>query len=161
MRAVAAALCGILTACATAAVDAPPATSAITIGGATDDGTGFVDWHGATVSPPVVMGPQGGQHIWVSLRTGREFYANKMRILIDMMDLDTGEVVKPGQIPFTRNLTEDGNALAFSGLTAYVKEPCRIKGHRVRVHVSVEDLVGLTGSDEAIVTPTWSGYCVP
>ncbi len=161
MRAVTWLLLLSLAGCATSGVSTVGGTSGVRIGGANEDGTGFVDWHSATVSPTIVMGPQGGQHVWVSLRTDRDFYASKMRITIAMTDLDTGEVVKPGEIPFTRTLVDDGQELQVSGITAYIKEPCKIKGHHVRVHADVEDLVGLTGSDEAVITPTWSGYCTP
>ncbi len=157
MRTVIALTALLCAACTTTAAEVPAGT--VIVGGANDDGTGFVDWHTSTVGPPIVMGPQGGQHIWVSVRTGRNFNASKMRLLIDMTDLDTGDVVKPGQIPFTRTLTDSGTELQITGITAYVKEPCKIKGHHVRVHVGVEDLVGLPGSDEAIIIPTWSGFC--
>jgi len=50
----------------------------------------------------------------------------------------------------------DGNAI-----TAYVKEPCVIKGHHIQVHVGVTDLVGLTGADQAVIIPSWSGFCSP
>lgn len=146
-------------ACASIGAPEPVGDMTISLGGDNDDGTGVVDWHAATVAPPIVMGPQGGQHIWLSLRTGHSYQAKSMRLVIDMTDLDTGEAVKPGSIPVTTTLTDVGDALQGTGLRAYVKEPCKIMGHHVRVHVSVEDLVGLTGSDEAVITPTWGGFC--
>lgn len=162
MRSVMLHFCVLLVGCATSATSAPPGSSTLVIGGANDDGTGFVDWHGETVAPPIIMGPQGGQHVWVSIRSSHDFNATKMRITIDMTDLDTSEVVKPGQMQFTRTLVESGDWLQFSAITAYVKEPCKIRGHHVRVHVSAEDLVGMTGSDEAVIVPKWtSGACAP
>ncbi len=151
-----------LLACTTTTTTTTSGPATLLIGGANDDGTGFVDWHGATATPPIIMGPQGGQHVWVSVRTTRDFYASKMRFTIDMTDLDTAQEVKPGPMQFTRTLIDDGTVLQFSGITAYVKEPCKITGHHVRVHVDVSDLVGLTGSDEAVIVPNWtSGACTP
>ena len=137
----------------------PVAGTSVVMGGANEDGTAPVDWHSGLFSPPILMGPQGGQHIWVSVRTGHGFNAKSMRFTIDMTDVDTGEVVKPGTIPVTANLTDVGDALQVTNLRAYVKEPCKINGHRVRVHVGLEDLIGLTGSDEVDIKPTWSGFC--
>ncbi len=154
----------LLAACASASsMPAAVGDTTVLIGGANDDGTGFVDWHGQTATPNLIMGPQGGQHVWVMLRTGHAFNAEKMRILMDMTDLDTGLVVKPGQMPFTRTLTDAGDALVTDGnaITAYVKEPCVIKGHHIQVHVGVTDLVGLTGADQAVIIPSWSGFCSP
>ncbi len=163
MRSVIAASVLVVSACTSNAAPGALGTGSVIIGGANDDGTGFVDWHGATVKPHIIMGPQGGQHVWVMLHTSRDFYASKMRVTVDMTDVDTGQAVKPGEMPFTRTLTDTGDLLTTDGnaITAYIKEPCVIQGHHILVHVAVSDLMGLTGSDEATIIPSWSGFCTP
>lgn len=149
----------ILGGCASETGSGSTSTSSVIIGGCKDDGTGYLDWHSSTIAPNIVMGPQGGQHVYVSVRATSDFYVKNARITVDGLDLDTGDIVKPGAFEFTRSFTPEGSGLGVVGLTSFVKEPCKIKGHRVRMHVHVEDLVGLTGDDEAIITPSWNGFC--
>jgi hypothetical protein len=159
MRAVKWLLIVALPGCASSPTSAPIEDTNVVIGGASDDGTAVVDWHAGLFTPPILMGPQGGQHIWVSVRAGHGFHAKSMRFTIDMTDLDTGEVVKPGTIPVTATMSDVGDALQVTNLRGYVKEPCKIKGHRVHIRVGLEDLMGLTGSDEVDIKPQWSGFC--
>lgn len=131
----------------------------VRVDGALPDGTGWVDWHTGTPTVGIFMGPQGGQHVWVSVTTSTEFYTKKARLSVGMTDLDTGEEVKPGVFQFVKELLPEGEGLRAAAVTAFVKEPCKIKGHRVLVRVAVEDLVGLTGTGESIIRPTWDGFC--
>ena len=149
----------VVTACAT--TTEPPGTAEVAVNGAQDDGSGWVNWHEAQVSPPIVMGPQGGQHVWVVVSTSTAFQAKRVRVTVRMTDLDTGEVVKPGDFQFTKDMVDAPDGRRTPAITAYVKEPCKVAGRHVRVHVDVEDLVGLTGSAEATITPTWNGFCAP
>ena len=150
----------LLAACATDATTTAT-TGVVRVDGALDDGTGLVDWQTGTATPAIVMGPQGGQHVWTVVTTSHAFYAKRMRITVEMTDLDTGEIVKPGAFQFTKDMVDTADGLQSPAITAFVKEPCKVKGHHLRVRADVEDLVGVTGSAEATITPTWTGYCAP
>lgn len=132
----------------------------VVVGGGDDEtGVGFVDWSTGQVTPPMIRGPQGGQHVWVAVRT-RGLWPAKMRINVTMTLLDTGVAVKPGTVPLMPTLTpaEDGWHTV-DRITAYVKCPCQVKDRLVRVSVETVDLYGLSGAAEATIRPTWDGDC--
>lgn len=132
---------------------------AVWTGGSNDDGTGFVDWRSGEVKPTIIMGPQGGQHVYVSLRISN-LWPKKIRMGVEMRDAETDEVVKPGRIEITSSLKADGDWMAYTGMTAFVKEPCKISDRKIKVHVDVSDLYGVKATDDAVITPHWGGYCL-
>lgn len=144
-------------------------TVSFEIGGSSDEGEGFVDWSAGDATPPMIRGPQGGQHVWVSVRA-RGLWPKKARVAIEMFLDETGVVVKPGRVPITANLHPEDPALqdaepdleawyGFEGITAFVRCPCQVQGKRFRVVATIEDLYGADGTDEAYITPTWDGSC--
>lgn len=130
------------------------------VGGSDKTGNGWIDWSGTKVTPEILKGPQGGQHIWVSART-RNLHPKKARISVTMfVEGPAGdEVVKPGTVEMTATLKWENDYLVYTGLPAFVKEPCKIMDKRVRVELSVDDLYGVHADDKAWITPIWTGFC--
>lgn len=135
---------------------------AIVVGGSDDEGKTWVPWPEQGASAPMIRGPQGGQHVWVSVRT-QGLWPKKMRLDVTMTLVDTGNVVKPGTVPLLLSLDELASTSPpqhqVIGVTAYVKCPCQVKGRKLRVEVDAVDLYGLVGHGEGTVTPTWDGDC--
>lgn len=154
------------------------------VGGSDKTGNGWIDWSGTKVTPEILKGPQGGQHIWVSART-RNLHPKKARISVTMFvegpagkvcaedyDCQSGQcvqvlegkvcadvVVKPGTVEMTGTLKWENDYLVYTGLPAFVKEPCKIMDKKVRVELSVDDLYGVHADDKAWITPIWTGFC--
>jgi hypothetical protein len=135
------------------------AKPSVWLGGSDKDGATFVDWSDGTVKPLIISGPQGGQHIWVSVRA-RNVYPSKLRMAVQMFDAETCEVIKPGRVEITHtmNVKPDGT-MEYTGIPAFVKFPCSIRGRRIHVHLDISDLYGVTAEDDAEITPYWDGWC--
>lgn len=131
------------------------------VGGAQDDGTGFVDWSDGTVKPRMIRGPQGGQHIWVTVRmTGLS--PKQLKMTVEMRRQDNGKIVKPGAVPIIASLAKSKtkpDVYEFGRLTAFVKCPCQIAGAPVRVNLKLDDIYGRTFSTSAHIRPQWSEDC--
>ncbi|MSP92483.1 MAG: hypothetical protein EXR79_11900 [Myxococcales bacterium] len=128
-------------------------------GGSLGDGSGFVEWDDGKATPVIIRGPQGGQHIWVSVRC-KGFHPKKIRLGVEMFDAETGDAMKPGRVEVTISLKPDVEAWSLhAGIPAFVKEPCKVKNRKLRVKFDVMDLYGVHGQDEAFITPTWDGLC--
>jgi hypothetical protein len=143
---------------ADASADGGPPGVAVQVGGADLKGERWVEL-GPGAEAAMVRGPQGGQHIWVSVRA-QGLWPSKMRVDVTMTLLDSGVTVKPGTVPLLLTLKPgaDGWVEAI-GMTAYVKCPCQVVGRPVRIDVALIDLYGLTGAGQATVTPLWDGAC--
>ncbi len=140
-------------------IDAGPQPT-VRVGGTNDSGDGFLDWAPGDAHPNIIRGPQGGQHIWIAARM-QNLWPKKMRMSIELFDNDTGVLVKPGKVEITITFKEEGDWLAYSGMPAFVKEPCKVKEHKLRAHLTLNDLYGVTTSIDAFITPKWDGYCAP
>ncbi len=139
--------------------DGTDETIAVVVGGSDEPGQVFVDWPETGASAPMIRGPQGGQHVWVSVRT-RGLWPKKMRLDVQMTAIDTEVVVKPGKVPLLLSLSPGPDGYdEVIGVTAYVKCPCQVKDRKLRVDVDVVDLYGLVGHGTGYVTPTWDGDC--
>lgn len=136
-------------------------TGKVTVGGSDKDGATFVDWSSGTVTPLIISGPQGGQHIWVSVRA-HDVSPSKLRMAVQMFDAETNAVVAPGRVEITHtmNVKADGT-LEYTGIPAFVKFPCSIRGRKVHVHLEINDLYGVSAQDDATITPYWDGWCPP
>lgn len=130
------------------------------VGGASKEGKGFVDWSSGKEQPAITRGPQGGQHIWVSAHV-RHVFPNKARVAVTMYVEEGGSSteVKPGRVEMTGNLKGDDDWLIYPGIAAFVKEPCKIQGTKVRVELDVDDLYGRKVQAKAWIRPTWDGVC--
>ena len=131
------------------------------VGGASVEGKGFIDWQDGSATPAIIRGPQGGQHIWVSVRmTGLS--PKKLKMTVEMARKDNGTVVKPGAVPLILTLKpspEHPTAFEFASLTAFVKCPCQVAGKPLVVRLELADLYGRTFQTSATITPTWDGDC--
>lgn len=135
------------------------------VGGSFDHGAGFVDWteQGADLPTPatIISGPQGGQHIWVSVRT-KGLWPTKARMGVQFVDPQTGAIAKPGVVEVIATLKTDPTApdwLLYEALPAFIKEPCGVRDKPMRAELKVVDLYGRTVQDTAVIVPTWTGWC--
>jgi hypothetical protein len=144
---------------ADAGADADDSIAVVVGGGSDTTGKGFIDWSDGVATAPMIRGGQGGQHVWVTVRT-HGLWPTKTRLNVTMTLIDTGIAVKPGTVPLMPTLHEiDANWHEVESITAYVKCPCQVAGRRIRVDVEAIDLYGLTGNGSATITPTWDGDC--
>lgn len=148
-----------------AAVDVPDVAAVAWLGGAIElpqdplQSLVFVDWQGAMVSPKIVSGPQGGQHIWVGVRA-KNVWPQKLRMAVQMWDAETGELVKPGRVEITHTVTAGPDGwLEYTGIPAYVKLPCAVQDRKLRVRLEISDLYGVAAAQEAFIRPKWDGFC--
>lgn len=163
------------TACATGGTSAPDATSdlggvssdntpQVLVGGSNSDGTGFVDWSNSAIGsggiprPPIIIGPQGGQHVYVSVRT-RNLFPQQVKITATVATPADCTPYDPGPSHWSVSLKSDDGWLGFQGITAFIAKPCDVKDKVVRVKVEVVDKDGLSASNFADIQPTWSGTC--
>ena len=130
----------------------------VLVGGANSDGSGFVDWSSTTPRPAIITGIQGGQHVFVSVRT-RNIFPTQAKITAMVAAPETCEPNAPGPATWKVSLKKDGDWLTYQGITAFVGEPCAIKDKWVRVKVEVTDQNGVTATGHADIQPTWSGAC--
>ena len=133
----------------------PPA---VRIGGANEEGEGFIDWNAGEAFAPMIRGIQGGQHIWVSVRA-RNVSHKKLRMAITATLIDSGKIVIPGRVEYTSTLSTTDGWLFYEGAQSFVKCPCQVQGRKLRVRLEVVDLYGRTATHEATITPTWDGNC--
>lgn len=141
----------------------PPASQqpAAWIGGSDADGQTFVDWKSGTAFAAIISGPQGGQHIWVSVRV-KHVSPVKLRMGVQMIDSETCDLVKPGRVEITHTMIPKPDGIfEYTGIPAFVKEPCKIKSRKLRVHLDISDMYGLETEAEATITPQYDGFCSP
>lgn len=148
-----------------------PAAPSVWVGGSKDDGSGFVDWRDGLGTPPILRGPQGGQHVWVSVRM-RNLHPKKLRMAFTMFVGESDTKVIPGRVEITSTLkpepeeatagaeaASEGPWFLYQGAPSFVKCPCQVYGKKLRVELEVIDLYGLTAKDVAWIAPTWDGNC--
>ncbi len=136
----------------------------VQVGGASPSGNGFVDWSTLGTGAAIITGIQGGQHIWVSARA-KLAGATTLDVAVTMYREATGgqaeAMVKPGTVEIQRKAETDGAWQVLAGVPAFVKEPCKIREHRVRVEAVVRTGDGRTAAAKAWITPHFDGYCDP
>ena len=131
----------------------------VLVGGSDADGQTFVDWASGAVQAKVISGPQGGQHIWVSVQASN-LWPVKLRMVVQMFDVETGELVKPGKVEITHTMNPTcGPWFTYTGMPSFVKEPCKINGRKLRVHLEASDLYGLAASSDAFIVAQYDGFC--
>lgn len=136
----------------------------VEVGGANASGYGFVDWSTPGTDATVITGIQGGQHIWVSARAklaGTTTLNVAVTLYREATSGQAEALVKPGTVEIQRKSEADGTWQVLSGVPAFVKEPCKIREHRVRVEALVRTPDGRTAAAKAWITPHFDGYCNP
>jgi len=153
------------------AVAETSASANLLIGGASDSGETFTSLEGCP-QVHIIHGPQGGFHIWISVRV-RNVSPKKAEIHVRMEDAETKATVKPGETTLTVNLmlaagsqkTDPLPWYEYTGVPAFVKDPCTIHGRKLRVISKVIDLFGAEQQAEACLSgyldATWLPQCVP
>ena len=130
----------------------------VLVGGANSDGSGFVDWSQGTARPPIITGIQGGQHVYVSVRT-RNLFPQQVKITAIVATPVDCTPYDPGPSQWKVSLKNDDGWLSYQGITAFVGKPCAVKDKLVRVKIEVEDQNGVKASSYADIEPTWNGAC--
>ncbi|HAN07013.1 MAG TPA: hypothetical protein DCP89_00805 [Acidimicrobiaceae bacterium] len=131
------------------------------IGGANDDGKDWVDWSAGDGTPPMLRGPQGGQHVWVSIRM-QGLNPVKLKMTVEMRLKGTAKIVQPGAVPVMRSIPpakDEPNTYQFSGITAFVKCPCQVADKSIEISLKLDDIYGRTASTSAVIRPTWAENC--
>lgn len=150
--------------CDASQVAAPPAKLTVRVGGADTAGKGFVSWETPDRDATIITGPQGGQHIWVSVGVDLPA-AVTLNAAVTLFREPTGTLaealVKPGMVEFRRPTKLIGGQQVLEGVTAFVKEPCKINGQRVRVEVTAHTEGGRSGQAKAWIVPHYDGPCFP
>jgi hypothetical protein len=99
----------------------------------------------------VVLGPQGGFHIWTSVRI-HDPALDLARIDLSARLTDDGSAVgNPSSI--TASLDAVDGTRERAGMTSFVTNPSSIRGRRVVLHVDVFAEDGRRGSAERTVIP--------
>jgi len=98
---------------------------------------------------PLVAGPQGGHHVWVSLRV-EAASTERVDLTLDALPLDGPEPPRrpPGRVRL--DPMPDGRS-ELIGWPAELTDPGCAIGHRVRLRATVEDRDGSTGTDERMI----------
>lgn len=145
---------------ADAAIDATPTYPSATaggdfpveLGGSSDDGVAIQPWTAAGQPVPLIFGPQGGYHIWVSICGPAALGAKAgLKILAKLPD---GSQVDPGVTELTSKLAavpgKTGQVCRVAA-PAFVTCACEIHGAPLRVRVDVTDLSAAPGATPAKV----------
>jgi hypothetical protein len=103
----------------------------------------------------VVCGPQGGQHVWTSIRT-RGLRADGVDVVLSMTDEATGELVCRVELRDLL-LTDDEGWDAFTGVTCFVSEPEKVAGRTLVMFGSAHDTGGVGGESRVRVVPRGPG----
>ncbi len=130
----------------------------VLVGGADENGAGFVDWSDDKAKPPMLRGMQGGQHVWFSVKA-RNVSPKKLRMAVTLIIDETAKAVIPGRVEYTSTPPEVDGWYLYQRARAYVKCPCQVVGKKLRVQLEVTDLYGRAASDEVWIEPTWDGNC--
>ena len=126
--------------------DAGPQAPLAQVGTGTDSFEPLED--GQTV--PVIKGPQGGYHIWTSIRVRAPIASKdlKVRLHVDF----NGAVLTDTN--YVLNFWQKGAYAEYYALTAFIPDPAAVDGQRVQLAIDVTDTNGLTASDSRTVIPT-------
>lgn len=103
----------------------------------------------------VVCGPQGGQHIWTSVRS-QGVGPDHTALLVEITDPATGERIC-GQELSDLLLESQGDWDAFSGLACFIPDPAKVDGRTLRLHGRVTDAAGHTAEASRTVVPSGPG----
>lgn len=127
---------------------APPTQGgpvAVQVGGASDDGTQWAAWTVAGQGVPLVFGPQGGYHVWVSVCVPATAPA-PLPIAVFLTDTASGLQVPPGVLQLKTKLAalpDHPGQLCRLAMPAFVDCACEMADRAVRVRVEIN-----TGSPE-------------
>jgi len=99
----------------------------------------------------VIAGPQGGHHIWVSLRTRPP--VNPKGVLINVTGRYEGGELLPSELKL--NLVKNGPWLEWYALVAMVPDPDAVAGKEVELSLQITDSANVTATDSRRVIAKW------
>lgn len=111
-------------------------------------GTGEVAFEGLEGGErlPLVAGPQGGHHVWVSFRA-QGLESARAFLTIDAIPLTSTEP-PPRRSPVRVQMSRAGEGFEYVGWPAQLDDPGCLVGERVILRITLEDEGGRSGSDE-------------
>lgn len=102
---------------------------------------------------PLVAGPQGGHHVWISFRA-EGLSSDRVLMDLEMIPLDTTEPPARGEPVRVFMTVHDQEHQSFVGWPAQILHPGCYVGVPLAVRVEVTDPAGNVAVDERIVVPT-------
>jgi hypothetical protein len=143
----------------TATVEPTCEPIATTVGGADFAGHGFVDWSASAGEPAIIRGPQGGQHVWLSVRFAAQ-PRGRLRLRSALRDRVTGAALEKGITTLAAKAQQglDGTWIV-DGLPVFVDKPCEVTDRVCQAWVEVIDADDCAVVASALVTPQWSEDC--
>ncbi|MCZ7680880.1 MAG: hypothetical protein M5U28_19715 [Sandaracinaceae bacterium] len=98
---------------------------------------------------PLVAGPQGGHHVWISLRVAGAS-SDRVDLTVDVTRLEAP--APPAREPVRVQLEQrEGGDAELVGWPAELVDPGCAIGERVAVRASVRDVDGSHGTDERMI----------
>jgi hypothetical protein len=122
---------------------------------------GYLDL-GVRDEVPTVYGPQGGYHIWGSVRaTGMDW--RELDLYFELLDAAGELVSNPTNMPTVANhcAGQEGCEQGMGevvGITVFVDEPGELWARDITMAVVATDAEGRTAADERIVVPRPEAY---
>lgn len=101
--------------------------------------------------PELVCGPQGGQHMFLSVRA-RGLGPQRVSVAVSVSEVETGRPVCAQRIDDTNLFVADDWA-EYTGIICFVPDPERVSGRSVRVTGSITDRAGATESAAIDIVP--------
>jgi hypothetical protein len=126
-------------------------------------GTGNLSFESITPNGTVeiVCGPQGGQHIWTSIRGQGNFDPSSVQIALNIRyanaPADGGSATICGQSLDSVTLSSNGAWQEFAGLRCFIPRPADVDGQRVILEGTMTDSTGASVSAQVPFTPTGPG----
>jgi hypothetical protein len=119
-------------------------------------GTGATQFEPLTPGEPVdvILGPQGGHHLWTAIRVTGDPNLDRIQVVMDGTVDDTGEMMGPGAIApalLVPDPTLPGTRSA-AGMTNFVDHPTDLQGKSVTMHIDAATVDGRRCSDQQTVT---------
>jgi hypothetical protein len=119
-------------------------------------GTGAAAFEPLTPGAPVdvILGPQGGHHLWTAVRVKGDPDLDRVQVVMDGTIEATGAPMGPGAIA-PAALHPDPlvpGARSTAGLTNFVDNPDALHGQTVTMHIDAVTVDGRRCSDQQTVT---------
>jgi len=138
-----------------------PEEPTLFVGGTSESGEAYVSLD-TCPDVRIIHGSQNGYHIWTSVRACA-VNPHKAVVFMHLEDAETDAWVKPGQIGLWVNLlpmvstpptgqTDPRPWFEYTGLPAFVKDPCAIHGRPLRVVAELQDKAGATAHAQGCLT---------
>ncbi|MSQ83737.1 MAG: hypothetical protein EXR77_12775 [Myxococcales bacterium] len=112
----------------------------IELGGSSDDGLLFAPWLAPGQPVPLIFGPQGGYHLWVSFCVPQSV-EQPLAVKVTLTDQATGLPVPPGPLALQTKLkvlADHPQQLCRLALPAFVDCACEMADRGVRVRLQID-----------------------